>query len=103
MHAAASGWERSTGRSCAWPASPFRARHRVWERTRDLSRRLGRYACVAATSEFERSETSVGGLLGYPYRAQVDFDSGRFALCKISGRPDPTPDPRVTTPGACGG
>jgi hypothetical protein len=70
---------------------------------RDLSLRVGRYACVAATGEFGRSEASVGGLLGHPYRAQVDFDSGRFALCKISGRPDPTPDPRVTTPRACGG
>lgn len=69
----------------------------------DLALREGRYACVAATSEFGRSEASVGGVLGYPYRAKVDFESGRFALCKISGRPDPTPDPRVTTPEACGG
>lgn len=70
---------------------------------RDLERREGRYACVAVTSEFGRSEAGVGGVLGYPYRAKVDFESGRFALCRISGRPDPTPDPRVTTPEACGG
>lgn len=70
---------------------------------RDLARREGRYACVAATSEFGRSEAGVGGVLGYPYRAKVDFESGRFALCRISGRPGPTPDPRVTTPEACGG
>ncbi len=69
----------------------------------DLARREGRYACVAATSEFGRSEASVGGVLGYPYRAKIDFERGRFAYCKISGRPDPTPDPRVTTPEACGG
>jgi hypothetical protein len=70
---------------------------------RELARRSGRYACLAVRAEFERSEASVGGALGYPYRAKVDFESGRYAYCKISGRPGPTPDPRVTTPRACGG
>jgi hypothetical protein len=70
---------------------------------KDLSRRRGRYSCLAVTTEFERSEVSVGGALGHPYRAKVDFETGRYAYCKISGRPDPTPDPRVTTPEACGG
>jgi hypothetical protein len=70
---------------------------------RDLSRRQGRFYCVAVTAEFERSGSSIGGALGHPYRAKVDFKSGRYAFCKISGRPDPTPDPRVTTPRACGG
>jgi hypothetical protein len=69
----------------------------------DLSRRHGRYYCVAVTAEFERSKVSIGGVLGHPYRAKVVFGSGRYAFCKISGRPDPTPDPRVTTPRACGG
>lgn len=69
----------------------------------DLSRRHGRFYCVAVTAQFERSDESIGGALGHPYRAQVDFKSGRYAFCKISGRPDPTPDPRVTTPHACGG
>jgi hypothetical protein len=64
---------------------------------RQLSRRRGRYACIAVTSEFE------GGAIGHPYRAMIDFESGRYAFCKISGRPDPTPDPEVTTPRACGG
>lgn len=70
---------------------------------KDLSSRRGRYSCIATRSEFARTEESVGGLLGYPYRAMVDFRTGRYALCKISGRPDPTPDSRVTTPRACGG
>jgi hypothetical protein len=70
---------------------------------RDLSRRRGRYACVAVTSEFKRSQTNIGGVLGYPYRALVDFHSGRYAYCKISGRPGPTSDPKVTTPRRCGG
>jgi hypothetical protein len=70
---------------------------------RDLSQRRGRYACVAITAELQRSAASAGGVLGHPYRALADFHTGRYAFCKISGRPDPTPDPAVTTPRACGG
>lgn len=70
---------------------------------RDLSRRSGRYACLAATSRFKAGQSSIGGALGHPYRAKVDFQTGRYAFCKISGRPAPTADPRVTTPPACGG
>ena len=70
---------------------------------RDLSRRSGRYACLAATARFKAGESSIGGALGHPYRAKVDFQTGRYAFCKISGRPAPTADPRVTTPPACGG
>jgi hypothetical protein len=70
---------------------------------KDLGRRRGRYYCVAITAEFKRSGASIGGALGHPYRAKVDFVTGRYAYCKISGRPDPTPDPRVTTPKVCGG
>jgi hypothetical protein len=69
----------------------------------DLSRRRGRYYCIAVTAEFDGTAESVGGALGHPYRAKVDFASGRYAFCKVSGRPDPTPDPRVTTPRVCGG
>jgi hypothetical protein len=70
---------------------------------KDLSRRRGRYYCVAVTAEFKGTAQSVGGALGHPYRVKVDFTSGRYAFCKVSGRPDPTPDPRVTTPRVCGG
>jgi hypothetical protein len=68
-----------------------------------LSRRSGRYACVAVTAEFERTEESVGGALGHPYRAMIDFESGRYAFCKIAGRTDPTHNRQVTTPSECGG
>ena len=70
---------------------------------RDLSRRRGRYYCVAVTSELERSEASAGVTLGHPYRALVDFESGRYAYRKVAGRPDAPADPGVTTPRACGG
>jgi hypothetical protein len=69
----------------------------------DLSRVAGRYSCVAVTSEFGRSAGGVAGVIGHPYRARADFESGRFAYCKVSGRPEPVPDPRVTTPRVCGG
>jgi hypothetical protein len=69
----------------------------------DLSRRRGRYACVAVTSEFERGEATVGGVIGHQYRVLVDFATGRYAYCKVSGQSGPTRDQLVTTPRACGG
>jgi len=70
---------------------------------RDLALRRGRYACVAVTASFVGSEDVEGGSIGHPYRALLDFQTGRYAFCKVAGRPDPTPDQRVTTPRACGG
>jgi hypothetical protein len=63
----------------------------------------GGYSCLAVTSEIDRSAATVGGELGHPYRATLDFTTGRFALCKVAGRPDPIPDPEVTTPRVCTG
>jgi hypothetical protein len=63
----------------------------------------GSYACLAVTGEIDRSAATTGGALGDPYRASVDFTTGRFAFCKVAGRPDPIPDPEVTTPRACAG
>jgi hypothetical protein len=69
---------------------------------RDLSRRHGRYACIAVTAEFG-SETTTRGVIGHQYRALVDFETGRFGLCKISGQAGPSREQLVTTPRACGG
>jgi hypothetical protein len=69
----------------------------------DLSRRRGRYACVAVTAEFGRGETSVRGVIGYQYRAMIDFETGRYAFCKVSGQAGPSREQLVTTPPACGG
>jgi hypothetical protein len=63
----------------------------------------GSYSCLAVTSEIDRSAATAGGALGEPYRASLDFATGRFALCKVAGRPDPIADPEVTTPAACAG
>lgn len=68
--------------------------------------RFGRYFCLAVTAEFARSEGTRGGKLGHPYRLRVDFDTGRYALCKISGRPGEGLLRRrigPTVPRACGG
>jgi hypothetical protein len=64
---------------------------------------IGSYACLAVTSEIDRSAATTGGEIGDPYRARLDFATGRFAFCKVAGRPDPIPDPEVTTPRACTG
>jgi hypothetical protein len=69
----------------------------------DLSRRRGRYACVAVSAEFKRSKASVGGVIGHPYRALVDFRTGRYAYCKITGAAGPEREQLVTVPRACGG
>ena len=69
----------------------------------DLSRSEGRYSCLAVTAEFERSEQSIGGVIGHQYRALVDFETGRYAYCKISGQAGPSRDQLATTPRACGG
>jgi type II secretory pathway pseudopilin PulG len=66
---------------------------------RDPRVKSGRYYCVAVTAKLVRD----AGALGHPYRALMHFDTGRYAFCKVSGRPDPTPNPKVVTPRACGG
>ena len=63
----------------------------------DLTRRRGRYWCLAITSEF------TGGVIGHQYRALVDFETGRYAYCKVTGQSGPSRDQLVTTPRACGG
>jgi hypothetical protein len=70
---------------------------------RDPGKASGGYACLAITSVIDQTAGNAGGELGHPYRANLDFGNGRFALCKVAGRPDPIPDPQVTTPRACAG
>jgi hypothetical protein len=70
------------------------------------AQRFGRYACLAVTAEFTRSQSTSGGLLGHPYRMRIDFETGRYAFCKIAGRPAEGQLKRrlgVTVPVVCGG
>lgn len=73
---------------------------------RDLGRRLGRYQCLAITAEVERTATQGTGVIGHPYRMQIDFESGRYAFCKVSGRAGEGSIGRtqpIGVPRACGG
>ena len=78
------------------------------------SRRYGSYSCLAVTTEITRNDAgeqesysqSEAGLIGHPYRMRIDFDSGRYAFCKISGRAGEGSigaQPVVTVPRVCGG
>jgi hypothetical protein len=71
-----------------------------------LDRRRGRYACVAVTAQIRGEGADELGVIGHPYRFMVDFDTGRYALCKVSGRPGEGLLEReipVTVPRPCGG
>lgn len=70
---------------------------------RDPSKRTGRYQCIAVTADIHGTQRNEAGALGHPYRALVHFTTGRYAYCKVGGRPDPVKNPAVTTPRACGG
>jgi hypothetical protein len=46
------------------------------------------YDCVAVTSDLPTIDNSRGGVIGHPFRAVIHFSTGRFAWCKVSGRPN---------------
>jgi hypothetical protein len=70
------------------------------------SKRLGRYACLAVTSEIPSTPGNRSGLLGHPYRVRIDFRTGRYGFCKVRGRPGELAvksQPSVPLSPACGG
>jgi hypothetical protein len=72
----------------------------------NTSRRVGRYACLAVTSEIPASEVNEAGTIGHPYRMRIDFETGGYAFCKVSGRAGEGSigtGPLVPVPRACGG
>jgi hypothetical protein len=72
----------------------------------DLASRSGRYSCLAITADAPEVSGNQASSIGYPYRALVDFPSGRFAYCKVSGRPGEgslVRKFRQNVPTACGG
>jgi hypothetical protein len=81
----------------------------------DLSRRTGTYSCLAVTASFSGSTgggevapytRSEGGTIGHPYRVRIDFESGRYAFCKVAGRAGEgglNARQPVTVPRVCGG
>jgi hypothetical protein len=71
----------------------------------DLGSRTGRYSCIAVTARAPRLATQESSSIGYPYRALVDFTTGRMTFCKVSGRPGEGALRHVSVrvPAACGG
>ena len=72
----------------------------------DLANPVGRYSCLAITADAPQGlDTNNPSSIGYPYRARVDFPSGKYTFCKISGRPGEMAfqETRVPVPVACGG
>jgi hypothetical protein len=72
----------------------------------DPAKESGNYACLAVTSEVPVGEGSEGGAIGHPYRLRIDFGSGRYALCKVSGQAGEgasAAQPPLPVPRACGG
>ncbi len=71
----------------------------------DVTKRAATYDCLALVREIKATETNVGGVLGYPFRAVVDFRTFRFTWCKTNPIPGErvVPDPRtvVELPAAC--
>jgi hypothetical protein len=70
------------------------------------SKRFGLYACLAVTSDIPATAGNRGGVLGHPYRARVDFRTGRYGFCKVRGRPGELAvraGPTVPLSPACGG
>ncbi len=73
---------------------------------RDLRRRRGRYACLVVTADVPPSPTNEAAVIGHPYRALIDFSTGRYAYCKVSGVPGEgslSAERAVTVPKGCGG
>jgi hypothetical protein len=71
-----------------------------------LERRRGRYSCIAVTARIRGEGADELGVIGHPYRFMVDFETGDYAFCKISGRPGEGLLEReipVTVPRPCGG
>lgn len=72
----------------------------------DSSQTTGRYSCLAVTRTAPATERNEGSSIGHPYRVLVHFDTGRFAFCKVSGRPGEGSIGRqipVPVPEVCGG
>ena len=60
----------------------------------------------AAAKELSPTELNEAGALGHPYRLRIDFDTGRYAFCKVGGRPGEgaTATQQIApVPPACGG
>ena len=72
---------------------------------RDLGETRGVYDCIVFVRAIARTDTNIGGQLGYPFRAVLDFERFSVAWCKTNPVPGErvVPDPRTVLelPKAC--
>ena len=72
---------------------------------RDLAITRGVYDCLVLVRAIDSTATNVGGELGYPFRAVLDFDRFSVTWCKTNPVPGErvVPDPRtvIELPPAC--
>jgi hypothetical protein len=72
----------------------------------DPSQATGRYSCLAVTRAVPANERNEALRIGHPYRVKVDFGTGRYAFCKVVGRPGEGAigtQTLVPIPAICGG
>jgi len=85
---------------------PFPASAAAAPADQDPARSTGRYGCLAVTSDIPATSGNRAGVVGHPYRARINFENGRYAFCKIRGRPGELAvraNAQVPVPQACGG
>jgi len=72
----------------------------------DLRLRSARFECLAAIEVLEADAQTSGSSIGRPFRARVDFASGRYAWCLLVQRPgelSASTAPVQDVPRVCGG
>lgn len=72
---------------------------------RDLAAKRGVYDCLVFVRAIAKTDTNIGGQLGYPFRAVLDFGGFTITWCKTNPVPGErvVPDPRtvIELPKAC--
>jgi hypothetical protein len=93
------------GRPQGTACEPYPKRDRADWPDRDLATERGVYDCLVFVRSIASTETNVGGQLGYPFRAVLDFERFSVTWCKTNPVPGErvVPDPRtvVELPKAC--
>jgi hypothetical protein len=83
---------------------PKRADRADWP-DRDPTAARGVYDCLVFVRAVPQTETSIGGQVGYPFRAVLDFERFKVTWCKTNPVPGErvVPDPRtvLNLPKAC--
>ena len=99
----ASAAATSTGPSATWSASRSRAASTRSARTSSSAARPADTPAWRPRPSSGTGEVGATGVIGHQYRTMVDFETSRYAFCKVSGQAGPSREQLVTTPRVCGG